>query len=82
MYLDIGADVLDQTGEQMFGVRELTLEPTYWELTDTQKNYQDFIQQVKEPWLYCFVSVLWKNASEQHLFSVVFYYISLTPFVP
>ena len=41
----IGADVLDQTGEQMFGVREINLEPTYWELTDTQKHYQDFIQQ-------------------------------------
>jgi len=46
--IHIGADVLDQTGEQMFGVNEMKLEPTYWELSENQREYLDFVQNVNQ----------------------------------
>jgi len=42
----IGADILDQTGEQLFGVNEFELEPTYWELTEAQQRHQSFVQEM------------------------------------
>lgn len=45
---DIGADVLDQTGQDIFTYGELKEDPAYFELTPRQQEYLDFIQQVND----------------------------------
>lgn len=44
----IGADVLDQTGQDLFSYGKLKEEPTFFRLSSRQQEYLDFIQQVNE----------------------------------
>lgn len=48
MTTDIGADVLDQTGQDLFSYGKLKEEPTFFRLSSRQQEYLDFIQQVNE----------------------------------
>lgn len=44
----IGADVLDQTGQDVFSYGRLKEEPAYFQLSPKQQEYLDFTQQVNE----------------------------------
>lgn len=44
----MGADVLDQTGEDVFSFGKLKEDPAYFELSPKQQEYMDMTQQVNE----------------------------------
>lgn len=44
----IGADVLDQTGQDVFSYGKLKEDPAYFELTPRQQEYLDFTQHVND----------------------------------
>lgn len=47
-YPDVGADVLDQTGQDVLGFGQLQEEPVFWELSEDQQNYQRFVQEIND----------------------------------
>ena len=60
----IGADVLDQTGQDVQSYGKLKEEPTFFELSPKQKEYQIFIRQVngflREEY-HALQEVMWKS---------------------
>ncbi|XP_076471657.1 endoplasmic reticulum-Golgi intermediate compartment protein 2-like isoform X1 [Babylonia areolata] len=46
--MHIGADILDQTGQDVFSYGKLKEEPVFFELSPRQQEYLDFTQQVNE----------------------------------
>uniref|UniRef100_A0A2C9L3M1 Endoplasmic reticulum vesicle transporter C-terminal domain-containing protein n=1 Tax=Biomphalaria glabrata TaxID=6526 RepID=A0A2C9L3M1_BIOGL len=44
----VGADVLDQTGQDVYSFGMLNEESVHWELSDNQRDYQHFVQQVND----------------------------------
>ena len=45
---DIGADILDQTGQDVFSYGKLKEDPAYFDLSPKQQEYLAFTQQVNE----------------------------------
>lgn len=45
---DIGADVLDQTGQDVLGFGQLQEDPVFWELSEEQQQYRALIRTHNE----------------------------------
>lgn len=62
----VGADVLDQTGQDVLGFGQLEEEPVHWELSDNQQDYQHFVQQVNDylsEEYHAIQEVLWRSGN-------------------
>ncbi|XP_059146303.1 endoplasmic reticulum-Golgi intermediate compartment protein 2-like [Physella acuta] len=60
----VGADVLDQTGQDVLGFGHLQEEPVFWELSEDQQNYQRFVQEINDYFskeYHAIQEILWKG---------------------
>ncbi|CAL1530423.1 unnamed protein product [Lymnaea stagnalis] len=62
----VGADVLDQTGQDVLGFGQLEEEPVHWTLSENQRDYQHFVQQVNDylsEEYHAIQEVLWRSGN-------------------
>ncbi|GFO39627.1 endoplasmic reticulum-Golgi intermediate compartment protein 2-like [Plakobranchus ocellatus] len=63
---NVGADVLDQTGQDVFGFGLLEEEPVFWELSPKQREYQQMIQSTNSflnEEYHALQTVLWRSGN-------------------